>query len=842
MVDFSKKLNKGSIDKKVNPLEIYDTLDRRSLAGPLRPAQKNILENWFNHHVADRDLIVKLHTGEGKTLIGLLILQAKINSTGKPCLYICPNKYLVQQVCLEAKKFGIPYCITINSDLPNEFLTGNKILITHVQKVFNGKSIFGIDSNFIETGCVILDDSHACIDSIKNSFSIRINHDKELYTSLKTLFEDELRNQGEGSFLDIQNGSYNTIMPIPYWSWIDKKSDVALLLSKHQEDPEILFAWPVLKNSLEHCQVMISGNEIEITPFHVPIRNFGTFSKSDQRILMSATTQDDSFFIKGLGFSLDSVKNPLAFSEQKWSGEKMLLLPSLIDETIDRELVVNNFAKPFTRTYGIVSLVSSFKKAELYKNLGSVISKTEDIFENIVGLKKGNVNNTLVIVNRYDGIDLPDESCRILILDSMPYFSSLADKYEEQCRSTSDIINIKIAQKIEQGLGRSVRGEKDYTVILLIGADLVKFVKSVRTNKYFSAQTKKQIEIGLQIAEMATEEVGKEKSSFSVVTSLIKQSLQRDAGWKAFYKEEMDKLTDNESRSDIYSILQIEKEAEEASFKEDYETACNKIQLLLDKHITDENERGWYLQLLARYKYWISKTESNQTQKAAFHSNLQLLKPKDGISYKKIEYINENRLKRIKEFIKNFKSYDELSLAVDSILDNLSFGVEAEKFERAVWEVGNLIGFVSQRPDKEFRKGPDNLWCGVDNKYFMIECKDEVDDSRDEISKHEAGQMNSHCGWFESEYGTIPAKRILIIPTKNLSYYADFTHEVSIMRKGKLRLLKGNIKSFIKEFKPFFINDISDEKIQSFINTHRLTIDDLEHEYTENYFKKTTRS
>ena len=57
---------------------------------------------------------------------------------------------------------------------------------------------------------------------------------------------------------------------------------------------------------------------------------------------MSATTQDDSFFIKGLGFDIESIKNPLLDPDQKWSGEKMLLLPSLIDESLNRDEIVTN--------------------------------------------------------------------------------------------------------------------------------------------------------------------------------------------------------------------------------------------------------------------------------------------------------------------------------------------------------------------------------------------------------------------------------------------------------------------------------------------------------------------
>ena len=66
------------------------------------------------------------------------------------------------------------------------------------------------------------------------------------------------------------------------------------------------------------------------------------------RILMSATTQDDSFFIKGLGFNIEAVKNPLINPKQKWSGEKMILIPSLIHESLDRDTIVNILLKKMT--------------------------------------------------------------------------------------------------------------------------------------------------------------------------------------------------------------------------------------------------------------------------------------------------------------------------------------------------------------------------------------------------------------------------------------------------------------------------------------------------------------
>ncbi len=240
MVDFRKRLNKKAKEKKTNPIEIYDSLDRRSIAGPLRPAQSEVLSRWFGKRKDEKDLIVKLHTGEGKTLIGLLILQSKINSGEGPCLFICPNKYLVDQVRKDAKKFGISYC-TIGSDnsIPNDFLDGKKILITHVQKVFNGKTIFGLGNNYTHVGSLILDDSHACIDSIRNAFTINLDNDHNGYKKILELFEDSLPEQGAGTFLEIKNGDYNSFLPIPYWNWIDKSEEILEILSEYRTEDEI---------------------------------------------------------------------------------------------------------------------------------------------------------------------------------------------------------------------------------------------------------------------------------------------------------------------------------------------------------------------------------------------------------------------------------------------------------------------------------------------------------------------------------------------------------------------------------------------------------------------------
>lgn len=136
MVDFKKRLEKFGNEKLLNPIEIYDRLDRASDKGPLRPAQIAVLEDWHNNRRAQRDIILKLNTGQGKTLTGLLMLQSMMNENDGSSLYLCPNNLLVSQTVAQAKQFGIT-CVVPEGDLPIEFINGKNILVTSIHKLLD---------------------------------------------------------------------------------------------------------------------------------------------------------------------------------------------------------------------------------------------------------------------------------------------------------------------------------------------------------------------------------------------------------------------------------------------------------------------------------------------------------------------------------------------------------------------------------------------------------------------------------------------------------------------------------------------------------------------------------
>lgn len=833
MVDFKKRLTGKKAEKPIDPIALYDTLDRAHDKGPLRPAQLSVLQEWFEHHRETRDVIVKLHTGQGKTLIGLLMLQARLNESKKPALYLCPNNFLIEQTCEQARQFGISTC-KASDDLPEDFLNSDKILITSVQKLFNGLTRFGLNQQSIKIGTLLMDDAHACADAIRDACRIRIPNDDPAYSSLKRLFDRDLEQQGIGTYADISNDKREAFLPVPYWAWFEHETEVAKILSGATDQKPVKFVWPLLKDMLSNCQCVISGMAIEIEPYIPPLISFGSYWNAPHRIFMSATVTDDSFLVKGLQLTPETITRPLSYDKESWSGEKMVLLPSLINEDLHRGEIVKTFGVPNQkRHYGCLVLAPSFQKTKDWESYGSVVANKDTVSDVLDKLRKGEYEKTVVLANRYDGIDLPDDSCRILIFDGKPFSESLIDLYQEMCRANSEATLMRTIRTVEQGMGRSVRGEKDYSVVVIIGPDIIRLVRDKESRKYLSPQMATQIEIGLEIAEMAKQEIDDGENAPLAFYRLIQQCLRRDDDWKAFYVEQMEKVKPTGANEHILRIYATELESEQKYSNGDYSSATKITQELLDSGKINQDDKAWYLQEMARYLYRSNRLESQKLQIAAHNGNRLLLKPPSGVTVAKLTIVSYGRVERIKFWISKFEDYAQLNVNLSEILGRLVFGTKAEKFEQALNELSQALGFKGERPDKEWKEGPDNLWALDETQYIIWECKSEVEVTRSEINKREAEQMNRSSAWFDKYYAGSKVKRIIVHPTKNVESAAAFTHEVEVMRENELKHLVKKIKEFFKSFESVNFRDLSAEHIQRLLDSHNLSISNLLSDYTK---------
>jgi replicative superfamily II helicase len=836
MVDFKKKLGPSAGKQPLDPRDIYDRLDRESDKGPLRPAQVAVLEHWHGRCRNDKDVIVKLHTGQGKTLIGLLILQSKLNEDVGPALYLCPNNFLVEQTAKQAEQFGFNCCTATGSDdLPAEFLASKAILITSVYKLFNGITKFGLHARSTKVGALVIDDVHACIDAIRDSSAIRLDSGSGAYSELLTLFASGLESQGHGTYADLTNGEFAALLPVPYWDWIDHVTDVARILSKHSETKAIRFAWPLIKDMLTDCECLVSGTSLEIFPRLVPVADFQSYHRALHRVFMSATVSDDSFLVKGLGLSVETIKTPVTFAGEAWSGEKMVLIPSLLAPTLERSTIVERFARPSKneRKFGVVALVPSFANAKDWKAYGAEVVDKDSIDSGVERLRSGHGEIPLVIANRYDGIDLPDSACRILILDSRPRGESLCDRYQEMCLSNTEVIAAKTARAIEQGMGRSVRGEKDFSVVLLIGPDLVNFVRAPDSREFLSDQTRQQMEIGLSITDFAKDEIEKGEQPMNAVISLVNQCLKRDVGWKEYYVERMNQVMVRAANPTRLEVFAVELLAEQRAREGRFEDASSAVQEIADRHAASNAEKGWFLQEAARHLYRASKVDSEALQATAHRKNRFLLRPRTRAGVELRLQVERRRVETIIDWMRSHSDGSALALSIDSLLSDLRFGVSAERFEAAFDQLGNVLGFACERPDKEWKEGPDNLWMLRDNLGLLVECKSEVALDRAEIHKRETDQMNRSAAWFTKAHPGVTAQCVIVIPPKRLAPGAAVLQPTRGLNKKGLDKLASNVRLFFAEFAAQDLKTLSARNLQTALERHQLEVTNLLEVYTE---------
>lgn len=512
----------------------------------------------------------------------------------------------------------------------------------------------------------------------------------------------------------------------------------------------------------------------------------------------------------------------------------MVLLPSLINEELNRGVMVKGYGTPnIKRRYGYVALVPSFPKTKEWENYGAVVATKYTVSEAIESLRKGNYEKTVVLANRYDGIDLPDDTCRILIFAGKPYSESLIDLYQESCRPNSEATLMRTIRTVEQGMGRCVRGEKDYSVVVIIGTDIIKLVRDKESRKHLSPQMATQIEIGLELAEMAQQEIEDGEKPMAAFNGLVRQCLKRDEDWKAFYAEQMEDVKPASANKHILRAYADELSAEQASSTGDYSSASNILQGLLDSGSFNSEDSAWYLQEMARYNFISNRIESERLQIAAHNKNHLLLRPPAGITVAKLTIVSQGRVERIATWVSDFENYGQLDVTLSDILGRLVFGVKADKFEQALDELSCALGFAGERPDKEWKEGPDNLWALDDTNYIVWECKNEVKTTRAEINKGEAEQMNRSSAWFEKHYPGLKAKLIIIHPSIKVASAAAFTHDVEVMRVGQLNRFVKSVKDFFKSFESVNFKDLSTTQIQQLLNSHQLAVTDLLNNYTK---------
>jgi len=86
----------------------------------------------------------------------------------------------------------------------------------------------------------------------------------------------------------------------------------------------------------------------------------------------------------------------------------------------------------------------------------------------------------------------------------------------------------------------------------------------------------------------------------------------------------------------------------------------------------------------------------------------------------------------------------------------------AARYEEALENLGNYLGFDAERPEKVYKKGPDVLWRTDAAFDFVIEAKSKKEDNP--LYKNDQAQLLEAEAWFKSTYPGRAAVRVSALP------------------------------------------------------------------------------
>ena len=832
MVDYKKFLKKSEEERPTNPIEIFNRLPVKALLNDLYQSQRDVLSEWFKRR-EENDLVVKLHTGGGKTLVGMLIGMSIMNETKKGVLYLVPNRQLQNQAITKAINYGVP-AISYGEDaldtIPDEFLRGKKILVGTYKSLFNAKSRFGIlggNKEIVEVGGIIVDDAHSSFPVIRESFSLRIQkgQNEAAYKEIIDLFWNDFRVIGKQETLnDILRGEDNGILEIPYWSWDKRFKEARTILESVKNT--FSFVWALVRDRLRESHALIGRDGITITPIYPPVRMIPTFSDCPRRVYMSATLNDDSPIIENFDAKIESVKSPITAKTLAGIGERMIIIPGLT-RLPDPDRVVKKMLSDFSgKKFGVVVLVPSGQSAKQWQNIGAVYADSSEKVDEFVGLLVDRKSDgPYVFANRYDGIDLPGDSCRILIIDGIPLQSGEYEKYQERVLTGSTFLSGLVGVRIEQGIGRASRGRGDYSVVLLTGKSLSAWIS--KNYDAMTVGTRSQIKIAFDTT--------KDIATVRELEATINQCLDRDQSWVEYHAQELAKLTElPKAEAKKLEAVSIMRDAFNLADDGQYDRAVAKLNSI-DSGV-ENNLRGIAKELQARFSYfWGELSDSEGYQRDAFGLNRHLLRPNTAPPYYQIPSKYEQTRALVDQLVKyRFRRgfLDEFEETVKH-LDGES---SSSNFEESLKSLAGFIGLRAERPEKERHEGPDVLWILPENSALVIEVKS-MKKPENKFVKRDMGQLLTSFEWFKEKYLDVKG-----IP---ISVHANDNAE-SRLATGNVKVLTlGKIIELISELRAFLIeicrDDLSDEYLvktcEESLKKHRLLHTDLIRIYLQQFKK-----
>lgn len=760
------------------PQDLLKTLTRRKIPDLLQH-QGDVLRRYVRDALNDPDVAIQLPTGSGKTLVGLMIAEWRRRKFGERVVYLCPTKQLVNQVVEQAaEQYGL--AVTAFTGKKSEYSPADKTSYRQSERVAitNYSSLFNINPFFDRADLILIDDAHAAENYVAKMWSLSITRKDHapLYGAFANILKPVLSSATYARLTNAPDSLSDA-------TWVDKVPSPALAevephlvqLLDSVTQGDVSFVWQLLRDQLKACHVYISPSEILVRPLVPPTWTHEPFTHAKQRIYMSATLGEGGDLERLTGRTpITRVPAPEGWDRQG-IGRRFFIFPAFsLNEGEAAELRVDLMKLAGRSLVAVPSDKERSKIEEIVNSqLGFATFSAGDIEES----KKPFIEQeqaVAIVANRYDGIDFPNDECRMLFVEGLPTATNLQERFLMSRMGANALFHERVQTRVLQAIGRCTRSLTDRSAVVIMGDELSDYLADKRLRVFFHPELQAELTFGVGQSREVTR---------TGIVEMVEAMLANTAEWE---DEDQGILADRAQysravrpeaahlASAVSKEIQYQKRMWQADYAGAYQAALDVLEAI------NKNElRGYRAlwQYLAGSAALLAAAEGDPNLAVKGRLNLQRCKESVGGTLPWLAALSRYQGDDASRpapgevsLAKQVERFEEklLSLGVESdhkfnaleirIREGLGAS-KATQFETGHRLLGELIGLHAGKVESE--GSPDPWWAHDDRCIVFEDFQPEGADGGLTVTK--ARQAHTHPNWIKTNVKELAHAEILAV-------------------------------------------------------------------------------
>jgi hypothetical protein len=483
-----------------SPEALYRDLPRKPESVPgLWVHQGDLLREYTADQVDTGDLALELPTGTGKTLPGLLIADWVRRVRPARVAYACPTVQLARQVADTAEREGVPAVVLVRSHHDWPIVDQARYEAAEAVAIVTYSTVFNSSPKLMPPGLLVLDDAHAGEQYVAEQYAVDIRRRDQpdayeailaaLSPALDGMLVQRLRDPSPDPGAHQQ---VRLVVPLRQPGVAEALDGVLARLSA-----PYCFRYAMIRGGLPACLVYLSYSGVLVRPLIPATSDNTVFAGARQRLYLSATLGDGGELERAFGRSGIVRLTLPATSPVPRSGRRFFVFPELVEGADPAALAAKIVALAGKALVLAPDTETAVSRAGDLAQPGWQVMTIGDVSEGMEPFAAA-AHATCGLASRYDGLDLPGEACRAVVLEGKPDQDNLQDRFLSERVRAGAALAERIRTRVVQGAGRCTRGPNDWAVVVVLGADLTKYLLWPETQRALDPELQAEVQFGVE--------------------------------------------------------------------------------------------------------------------------------------------------------------------------------------------------------------------------------------------------------------------------------------------------------------------------------------------------------